>query len=272
MNKTKLVYGAVFGLLASVAGSANAAITSPTVVDFGYKPNRTTPDTVLTAGAYYGKANVAPVGAEICPEGDCVLQNSMVIGTIGDPTGPNAHLHQGGSTADRMLAYHNDSGGVYFRADDMSAFSFDSIKISSPYSGENPLAKYLADGVTLNPDHDSTLDYYEILGFDTAFNPDLWNGDGTNYSTAVAYQTIYNGFNDTLSLNEDFRNVKAVWIHYAGAQNVGLAQFPFKVQIDNIAVSAPQVTSVPVPAAVWMFGSGLLGLLSLGRRKPALSA
>jgi hypothetical protein len=28
-----------------------------------------------------------------------------------------------------------------------------------------------------------------------------------------------------------------------------------------------QVTPVPLPAAVWLFGSGLLGLISFARRK-----
>jgi len=258
MNKIKLVYGAVFGLLASVAGSANAAITSPTVVDFGYKPNRTTPDTVLTEGAYYGKANTAPNPNGTCVV-DCVYQNGMVVGTIEDATGPNAHLHQGGSLADRELAYHNDSGGVYIRAMDSTAFSLDSIEMNAPINGENPY-------------NDPQYDFYEILGFSTALNPGLSESNGTDWGTKIAYQTVLNGFSGTVTLGEAFKNVSAVWIHYAGVPNVGSAAFPFKVQIDNIAVSAPQVTSVPVPAAVWMFGSGLLGLLSLGRRKPALSA
>ena len=35
------------------------------------------------------------------------------------------------------------------------------------------------------------------------------------------------------------------------------------------AVSPGQVTAVPVPSAVWLFGSGLLGMRGLKRRKPA---
>jgi hypothetical protein len=34
--------------------------------------------------------------------------------------------------------------------------------------------------------------------------------------------------------------------------------------LDNVMV---QVTPVPLPAAVWLFGSGLLGLISFARRK-----
>ena len=41
--------------------------------------------------------------------------------------------------------------------------------------------------------------------------------------------------------------------------------------IDNVIVTA-DVPAVPVPAAVWLFGSGLLGLVGVARRKKALAA
>lgn len=266
MKNVKLIYGMMFGALAAVSGNASAEITSPAIVDFGYKPNRSTPDTVLQLGAYYAKGNLTPDAGGACPgevagTTECVYQNGMVVSTINDPTGLDAHLHQGGSTADRELAYHNDSGGVYFRALDSTAFSLDSIELNSPLTSENPYA--------IGGDHDPALDYFEILGFSDAVNPDLWNGDGTNYSNRVAYQTYENGLSGTLVLNDDFRNVSAVWIHYFGIPKVADAAFPFKVQVDNIAVSAAQVTSVPVPAAAWMFGSGLIGMLSFGRKRAA---
>ena len=37
---------------------------------------------------------------------------------------------------------------------------------------------------------------------------------------------------------------------------------------DNVTIST-EVAAVPVPAAVWLFGSGLLGLIGLARRKKA---
>jgi len=40
--------------------------------------------------------------------------------------------------------------------------------------------------------------------------------------------------------------------------------------IDNVSISADvEVPAVPVPAAVWLFGSGLLGLIGVARRKTA---
>jgi len=38
--------------------------------------------------------------------------------------------------------------------------------------------------------------------------------------------------------------------------------------LDNISITA-DVSSVPVPAAVWLFGSGILGLIGVARRKKA---
>ena len=37
----------------------------------------------------------------------------------------------------------------------------------------------------------------------------------------------------------------------------------------NIEAVAIDVQTVPVPAAVWLFGSGLLGLIGMARRKQA---
>ena len=37
--------------------------------------------------------------------------------------------------------------------------------------------------------------------------------------------------------------------------------------VPTISFSLEQVGSVPVPAAVWLFGSGLVGLIGLARRK-----
>jgi hypothetical protein len=138
-----------------------------------------------------------------------------------------------------------------------------------------------------------------FLGFSTAANTSAMNtasgsiaaegdalaaGDGTNYAHRVAYQTVLQnpnspGFSGTLALNSDFNDadgINAIWIHFKGptsangyldATEANALTPGFKVNIDDIVLES--VTSVPVPAAVWMFGSGLLGMLSLGRRKAA---
>jgi hypothetical protein len=46
--------------------------------------------------------------------------------------------------------------------------------------------------------------------------------------------------------------------------NKGLFYYAWAVQSGDVAVLA-----TPVPAAVWLFGSGLLGLIGMARRKKA---
>ena len=48
----------------------------------------------------------------------------------------------------------------------------------------------------------------------------------------------------------------------------GLDDFPNKADVNHgWAVRAGDVGAVPIPAAVWLFGSGLIGLVGLARRK-----
>lgn len=53
------------------------------------------------------------------------------------------------------------------------------------------------------------------------------------------------------------------------ALNAGSAAFLGGAAGQDVGDFSVTVSSVPVPAAVWMFGSGLLGLIGLGRKKTA---
>lgn len=266
MSKTKMAYGLMLGALAS-AGTASAAITSPTIVDFGTRA-RNAADTVIPV-AFNGFADTAKADGT-CAEGTCAYQNGMVIGVVSDPDG--AHLHPAGSigsTSNRNVDFHEDSTGYYFRALDSTAFQLTSFKFNSVYDDASNYYAYTADG-TPNPDHSATNDVFEILGFSDAVNVGLNAGNGTDYANRVAYQTVENGFNGTVVLNDDFKNVAAVWIHYKGIPSVAAVSQVgkvWKVNLDDISVGAAVAAPVPVPAAVWMFGTGLMGLLSFGRGK-----
>lgn len=57
--------------------------------------------------------------------------------------------------------------------------------------------------------------------------------------------------------------------HYDGVDRIEIRASPTSteyLQIDNLVV---EMSAVPVPAAVWLFGSGLLGLIGVARRKKA---
>ena len=49
----------------------------------------------------------------------------------------------------------------------------------------------------------------------------------------------------------------------------GIETGEFSATVDTMTVSSAAISSVPVPAAVWLFGSGLLGLTGIARRKKA---
>ena len=244
-------------LTASVAvnGIASAGITAPTTIDF----------TGMGFSSFSGKGNIAPVAGGNCPGtggNGCYIEDGVVTGIIDDPSNVTAHVHRNGTISAAALGYHSDAPGIYIRAQDSTAFRLSSLDFHAPISVENP-----GNGVN---------DVWEILGFSTALNPGLDAGDGTNYPTRVAYQTVANGFNGILTLNSAFQNISALWIHYKGYTRTPIDGKTFGMEIDNLALNAPVVNTatsarVPVPAvAAWLLGACLMSLMTVvGRKKPA---
>ncbi|MFM8332395.1 MAG: DUF3570 domain-containing protein, partial [Candidatus Methylumidiphilus sp.] len=159
----------------------------------------------MVFSSYAGKSNLAPLPSGQCSgtaSVGCYYEGGMAVGIAEDTSNPIAHLHRVGSSSNRMLGYHSDSSGIYIRAVDSAAFNLKSMNFSAAISSDNP-------NVGANA-------LWEILGFNTALNPGLGSGDGTNYATRVAYQTVANGYNGVLSLEQAFQNINAFWIHYKG--------------------------------------------------------
>jgi len=193
----------------------------------------------LTAGAIYGKANGTPTADGNCVtvnSSSCFYQNGMLVGTIyeSNPAANNSsHLHRGGPTIDRNIYYHADSGGIYIRAQDGSAFGVNSLLFMAPIdtiNGSNP---------NTGPNA-----YWEILGFNKAIDPSLSSGNGTSYTTRVAYQTVLNGYDGNLTLDPSFKNVNGLWIHYTGFASTPppTSGVDFKLAVDNISLSGVTTT------------------------------
>jgi|LNFM01.1.fsa_nt_gb hypothetical protein len=209
--------------------------------------------------AVYGEANTALVGPGQCAGSftgaNCYFEDDFIIGVVSDPVGEGEHLHRTGATTNRRLSYHADSSGIYVRAEDGHEFGLFSLDFDARLSDDS------------NPDS-GPGEVWEILGFNTAVNPDLSSGDGTNYATRVAYQTVDNGFNGVLTLNHDFHDINAFWIHYKGFPGVPDGSKDFAVVIDNIVLGPAEPAPVPVPAVgLWMLASGVAGIAALGRRR-----
>ncbi|AMK74917.1 MULTISPECIES: PEP-CTERM domain protein [Methylomonas] len=246
MNQLTTISALLLAGMASVSGAASAATTTTTINFDG-----------LNQAAYGGHANTSATG--VCA--DCYAESGFVLGVVSDAN-PTNHLHQelndiapDGVTPLYEVAYHNDSSGIYMRAVDGSSFSLTQMDFSAPF------------GIAAGNARSGT---WEILGFSQANNAGLSSGNGTDYATRVAYQTVSNtaanNFSGTLTLNSGFQNISAFWIHFLGEPDSFVtAGLPYKMHLDNVVIQ--QTSAVPVPAAVWMFGSGLLGLLSFGRKK-----
>ncbi|MDX2503279.1 MAG: VPLPA-CTERM sorting domain-containing protein [Gammaproteobacteria bacterium] len=78
-------------------------------------------------------------------------------------------------------------------------------------------------------------------------------GGGSITQTFLADYTI--GYQSMALI--DFGNITSLQLGAVGENNANLAAW------DNITLGAP----VPLPAAVWLFGSGLIGLIGIARRK-----
>ncbi|MBZ0070792.1 MAG: VPLPA-CTERM sorting domain-containing protein [Gammaproteobacteria bacterium] len=91
----------------------------------------------------------------------------------------------------------------------------------------------------------------------------LWPGNGTSRPLRMTLSLLGGG---TLALSVP--GVGATLEHFGFFSSDAITSIRLSngandgIMMDNIAVSA-----VPVPAAVWLFGSGLIGLIGIARRK-----
>ncbi|MGZ4960468.1 MAG: DUF3570 domain-containing protein [Methylomonas sp.] len=188
------------------------------------------------AAAVPGKAN-DNIGS-FCPQGaGCYQESGMLVGTISDPLNISGHIHRAGPAADREIQYHPDSSGIYLRAVNGEAFSASALDFNS-----------------LPPSATGPDDYFEILGFNTAANPNLSSGDGTNYASRVAYQKVPNTHTGILALDNAFQNINALWIHYKGnVQNVlNTATTDWDLRVDDINLGAAKFPNATPEQIAWL--------------------
>jgi len=254
MKNLTLLGALTFAALAGAGGTASAALTGSDTVTVGFDG---------VPAAVYGHSNDAPIGGGACPPGiglgPCYYEpssgaSSVAFGPASDSTSLAAHVHgdnyDAANPTNKGLAYHGDSAGIFFRMTDSSAFSFNSVLFHAPIDANNP-----GTGASA---------FWDIFGYSFATDPTIT----TDGSVPVATLTVNNGYDGTLTLPAAFNNVKSIWIHYNGYPQTPTDGATFKAVIDNVNLSAPGGTApVPIPAAVWLFGSGLMGLLSVGKRK-----
>jgi len=134
-------------------------------------------------------------------------------------------------------------------------------------------------GVATDSGATKTLDF---SGWNVTWNgiPAISMGGGTqvlssvNTKTSVTSFTTYNNGNSLATITcsaSSCSNTSSFTLDYSAKvpqkdpSNFG--GVPYALHLEGHVSSTPTV--VPVPAAVWLFGSGLLGLVGIARRKKA---
>lgn len=182
-----------------------------------------------------------------------------------------------GSNIGGFVSYSNIQGSSYFAAMDIDGevpssqqtISFLGVNIA----GQTDLsfsAYFAEDDDGSNEDWDLSdfahIDY-QIDG--NGYQNLIWfENDGTTFNTAPLQDTNFDGIGDGTELTDTFSLFNAA-ITGTGSVldlritlDLGAGDEDFA--IDNLSITG---TAVPLPAAVWMMGAGLFGLLGFSRKK-----
>ena len=142
-----------------------------------------------------------------------------------------------------------------------------------------------AGAISILLDKDTDVFSFDVIGFVGLLQVwnvwvDLFARDGTllfneNISDTLMADLSPTGTNDSLSDHplSDVRIgytvtsgtlIAGATIHNEFGGQIDVEEGDFGIRIDDVSFNA-----VPIPAAVWLFGSGLLGLVGIARRKKA---
>ena len=185
--------------------------------------------------------------------------------SLNDPS----HIHVGGgdgnSATPTIPFIHGDVGGVFIDgAGSLDVFSFQSMDVLT--------AVLQSDSLT-HPNATVTVRGY-LGGVNGMMNGTVeadgitmqYNG-GAQVAQATITETTLGTF-DFLAADAGFGEVDYVEFFFSDFYRVtpsSLGDTALQFDFDNIVVGT--VSAVPVPAAVWLFGTGLIGLVSCSKRK-----
>jgi len=125
------------------------------------------------------------------------------------------------------------------------------------------------DNVVLEPLYNSEgvlLNVNAYYGFVTAFGVSVQDADGTLWNLFSPYNPGANG--TTYSPSYQFINSVDTFVDEDGFLNYNAIEGDFTL----VTTSGGTVNPVPIPAAAWLFLSGVGGLFMAGRRRSALAS
>ena len=156
------------------------------------------------------------------------------------------------------------NGGGYLQMNNTTA-AWGGVAISTDADPASLLADF---GVTAGTSHDFLWDMKALSGpgLNGGIKLEYIDAGGGVVTSGDHYfdsTTDWQSFSFTETVDANAVRMKIVLV---GIDNSSIYGF------DNVCVDDCSVAAVPVPAAVWLFGSGLLGLVGVARRKKALAA
>ena len=114
-----------------------------------------------------------------------------------------------------------------------------------------------------NPFKRAMVSSYSVAGQISQFLDDTLNANQASDSRIADLYTIYKPIN--IGLNKAIIGHEASFNPTTGS-GVVFTQFAGMYNL-NLAAGTLTYSAVPLPAAVWMFGAGLMGVLRFTRRK-----
>lgn len=226
-------------MLLALAGNTNAA---PVVIDF-------TATVQIVSGSFNGT-----LSTNQSITGTYIYDTDESMASFSETTPSNVPGHE-------FTSFYDFAGAPY--GADLSATGF-SFSNTAPVGVVVNNDLMLTAAETNNAVADGIYDWIEILGSTTtdvagAHTP----GNGQEWTLALIASDS-NWFTDGSVVPDNLPASFTPILVGADFDSTGTETGFVFGAVDSITVSA-----VPVPAAVWLFGSGLLGLVSVARRRKA---
>ena len=140
--------------------------------------------------------------------------------------------------------------------------------------------RYQLDGAGSTVAHTGLLDVIDTTNFDF-LSDNIVTDALLNINDNVLHNWVANGdidllnspghFVDTISVNVNITNNLSAFTQPGTIPSYAMIEKTFQQQVVILGVNSmpPPLPGVPVPPAVWLFGSGLLGLVGCARRRSA---